>query len=77
MAKIQKMPVGTELKSSVVQHNLQDLYESAHDHLIKSSLPAAKEGSKRDIIVVDDGTNVYICVKTSRGWFRTAALTAI
>lgn len=75
--KTQKYPIGNTFQSSVMQLNLLDLFESAHDHDVKDSLPVANQGTARDLIIVDDGSNVYLCVKTSRGWFRTAALTAL
>lgn len=77
MPKTQPNPIGNDVKSSVLQQNLEELFDSAHDHAVHSSLPTANEGSSRDMVIVDDGTSVYICVKTSRGWFRTAALTAL
>lgn len=69
--------MGTDLKSPVVQKNFEELYQYAHEHDLRTTLPAASEGSPRDIVLVDTGSVVYICVKTKRGWFKTAALTAI
>lgn len=77
MAKTQKHPIGDDFNANVLQINYDQLFEVAHDHLVKSAVPTNKEGSPGDIIAVDDGTNVYAYFKTSRGWFRTAALTAI
>lgn len=77
MPRTQPNPVGNDLRSSVVQQNLEELFQLAHDHPVRSSLPTAAQGASGDMIIVDDGTNVYACFKTSRGWFRTAALTAI
>lgn len=77
MPKTQHNPVGNDLLPNVVQKNLEDLFEFAHDHVVRATLPAANEGSPRDIVIVDTGTDVYICVKTSRGWFKTVALAAI
>lgn len=77
MPRTQPNPVGNELKSSVVQQNLEELFEFAHDHTVRSSFPASSDGAPGDIAIVDNGTDVYICTRTSRGWFRTAALTAI
>lgn len=73
----QKYPIGNNFKSEVVQENLKQLFEASHEHQVMSSLPTARQGSVGDVITVDDGTNVYLCTKTSRGWFRTSALTAI
>lgn len=77
MSKTQPNPVGNELKSSVVQQNLEELFEFAHDHVVWPSFPTASAGAPGDMAIVDDGTAVYFVVKTSRGWFRSAALTAI
>lgn len=77
MPRTQPNPVGNNLKNSVVQQNLEELFEFAHDHPVRSTFPSASDGAPGDIVAVDDGTNVYACFKTSRGWFRTAALIAI
>ena len=75
--KTQKHPIGNDVKANVLQINLAELFELAHEHPVRAELPAAADGMPRDIVLVDDGTNVYLCVKTSRGWFRTTALTAL
>lgn len=75
--KTQKHPVGNKADPAVLQINFGELFEAAHEHPVKSAFPSPTDGAVRDIVVVDDGTNVYACFKTSRGWFRTAALTAI
>lgn len=77
MPKSMPRQVGNEVTASAAKYLFEELFESAHDHVVKSSLPADNEGTSRDIVIVDDGTSVFICVKTTRGWFRTAALTAI
>ena len=69
--------IGNDFNASTSQYLFEELFDSAHDHMIKSSLPSDNEGTPRDIVIVDDGTNVYICVKTTRGWFKTAAMTAL
>jgi hypothetical protein len=63
--------------SEVLQRNLESLFQLAHSHGVRVSFPGATDGAASDIVSVDDGTNVYLLVKTSRGWYRTAALTAI
>lgn len=75
--KTQKNPIGNLFNANVVQQNFAELFETAHDHMVKDSFPSAKDGAPRDIVVVDDGTNVYICVKTQRGWYKTASLSAV
>lgn len=73
----QKSPIGNEVKANVLQRNLEELFGFAHEHPIRSSFPAASEGSPRDIVIVDTGSAVHVCVKTTRGWFMSAAYTAI
>lgn len=77
MPKLQKNPMGTELKPSVVQKNFEELFQDSHDHQIRSTFPTDREGVARDIVIVDTGSAVYICVKTLRGWFKSAAMTAV
>lgn len=77
MALTQKHPVGNTVNPTILQYNLTDLFQAAHNHTVKSSFPAATDGAPQDMVIVDTGTAVYICVKTSRGWFKTAALSAV
>ena len=63
--------------SSTLQLTLDDLHQAAHDHLVLSSNPAVNDGATQTVSVVDDGTNVYLVVKTRRGWFKSTAFTAI
>lgn len=77
MAKTQPNPVGNSFNANVLQLNLEELFESAHDHIVRSTFPSSNEGSPRDIVLVDTGSAVHICIKTSRGWFQTVALTAV
>jgi hypothetical protein len=39
--------------------------------------PGVNDGAIQTLSIVDNGTNVYLIVKTKRGWFRTADLSAI
>jgi hypothetical protein len=75
--KTQKNPIGDNFRANILQLNLQELFQYAHDHLLRNTFPTAKEGVPRDIVLVDDGTSVYVCIKTSRGWFKSAAFTAV
>lgn len=77
MPKTQSNPIGNDFDAAVMQLNLQELFEASHDHMVRSTFPAANDGAVHDITIVDDGSAVYICVKTSRGWFKTAALSAV
>lgn len=63
--------------SATLQLTLADLFQSAHDHTVLPTNPRATDGTPQDIKIVDDGTNVYLAVKTSRGWFKGPNFTAI
>jgi hypothetical protein len=86
MAKTQKRsinppgPTDRELLtdySSTLQLTFDDLHQAAHDHLVLTANPAVNDGAIQTISIVDDGTNVYLAVKTKRGWYKSAAFTAI
>jgi hypothetical protein len=63
--------------SSTIQLTLDDLHQSAHDHLVLPVNPAVNDGSIQTISIVDNGTSVYLIVKTKRGWFKSSAFTAL
>lgn len=77
MPKTQENPLGNEANANMVQKNLEDLFEFAHDHIVRSTFPAPNEGTPRDLVIVDTGSAIHICIKTARGWFKTVALTAV
>lgn len=77
MPRTQNNPIGNTVIPSVVQKNLEELFELTHEHVIKTVEPGPNDGSPRDIVLFDDGTTVYLYIKTTRGWFRTAALTQV
>ena len=63
--------------TSVIQGSLGQLFQAAHDHLVLSENPAAKDGAIQAVSIVDTGKEVYLVVKTSRGWFKSPSFTAI
>lgn len=63
--------------AEIIQRNMDEIFQIAHQHGVRVTFPGATDGMASDIVSVDDGTSVYLLVKTSRGWFRTAALTAL
>lgn len=69
--------IGNEFNASAIKFLFEELFGDTHSHRVRSTFPTVNEGSPRDIAIVDDGSAVYICVKTSRGWFQTVALTAV
>lgn len=85
MATLQNDPVAPPTQyderlqdfAEIIQRNLGELFDLAHQHGVRIDFPGGTDGTASDIVSVDDGTNVYLLVKTSRGWFRTAALTAL
>lgn len=77
MSRTMPRGIGNDFNASTSQYLFEELFQLAHDHIIRTSLPSAQEGAVGDILGVDTGTIVYICIKTPRGWFKTAALTAV
>lgn len=63
--------------AGIIQRNLEEIFQLAHQHNVRIDFPGTTDGTASDIVTVDDGTNVYLLVKTSRGWFRTSALTTL
>ena len=60
--------------SGHIQLTFNDLYQSAHDHIVLTAKPKSNDGSVQTVSIVDDGTNVYLVVKTNRGWFKSNEL---
>lgn len=63
--------------SATIQLTFDELFQAAHDHLVLSADPNTNDGAIRAVSIVDNGTNVYLVVKTKRGWFKSAAFTAL
>jgi hypothetical protein len=63
--------------SSTLQLTFDDLFQAAHDHLVLTEDPAASSGAVQTVSIVDNGTNVYLVVKTKRGWFKSSNFTAL
>lgn len=71
--KTQPFPIGDEFKAEVVQRNLEDLFEDAHIHNLKTTAPLVNEGSVGDIIPVELNGIGYLYVKyPTIGWKRIA-----
>lgn len=77
MARTQPHPIGNTVIPSNLQLTLEELFQVAHEHVVRSTFPAASEGTPEDIVIVDTGSAVHICVKTANGWFKSAAFTAV
>lgn len=77
MPKSMPREVGNDYSASAVKYLFEQLFEDAHGHVVRRTLPTPQEGTPGDIAIVDTGSAVYIVVKISRGWFQTATLTAV
>lgn len=86
MAKSQQNPVNPPTPSDRptltdysrnIQSSMNVLFQAAHDHLVLKTKPSSGDGAVQTISIVDDGTNVYLAVKTSRGWFKSPNFTAL
>lgn len=65
MAKLQSKPVPDDV---VVQLNFEELFEDAHTHPIRTTIPTAAEGNVGDIILYETSTVTKIYVKFRGGW---------
>lgn len=60
-----------------IQESFDEIYQSLHDHTVRTSDPGREDGTVGDIVLVDDGTNKYLAIRYADGWFKTANLIAI
>jgi hypothetical protein len=83
MAKQQRRPLAPPLETdklfrdytAVIQNNLDDLFNDAHTHTIRTSIPLPTDGIVGDIVVVNLTGTYYIYVKVDNTvWKKTAAL---
>lgn len=84
MARQQSRPIAPPIRvdqqtlldfSSVVQDNLLDLYNVAHEHSTRTTVPLASEGVVGDMVLVFTSPSWYIYAKVDPStWLRTAAL---
>ena len=63
--------------SSTIQLTFDELFLAAHDHVVLPANPGPNDGAVQTVSIVDNGTSVYLVVKTRRGWFKSPAFTAI
>ena len=86
MAKSQRRPLNPPTSddrsllidyTSAIQGSFVDLFQAAHDHSVLVTNPKATDGAVQQISIVDTGSSVYLVAKTSRGWFKSSAFTAI
>lgn len=86
MSKVQLSPIAPPSNSdrdtlkdytSKIQEGFDALFQDAHDHGIRTQDPSSEEGQIGDIIPIDDGTNKYLVIRYSDGWYKTSNLTAL
>lgn len=83
MARQQRRPLAPPIESdklfrdftSVIQSNLDDLFNDAHTHSVRTSVPLGTEGVVGDIEIVNLLGTYYIYAKVnSTTWKHTVAL---
>jgi hypothetical protein len=83
MAKQQRRPLAPPLETdklfrdytSVIQSNFDDIFNDAHTHPLRTSIPLATEGIIGDIVLVNLLGTYYIYAKVDNAvWKKTAAL---
>jgi hypothetical protein len=83
MARQQRRPLAPPLETdklfrdytAVIQDNLDELFNVAHVHTVRTTVPLASEGSVGDIVIVNLTGTYYIYAKVdSAVWKKTAAL---
>ena len=74
-------PLATDARltgfSQIIQSSFGTLFQAAHVHKIVTAVPDTRTGAVGDIYILDDGTSIYLCVKTNRGWAKSSAFTLI
>lgn len=63
--------------AQIIQSAFGTLYQAAHVHAIVSVEPSDRTGNPGDIYLFDDGTNIYLYIKTGRGWAKSSGFTLI
>lgn len=69
--------IGLKNFSQVIQSSFYALFQAAHIHKIITVAPKANDGSVGDIYIFDDKTNIYLYIKTPRGWAISPSFTLI
>ena len=68
MSKTQSFPIANEAKTEVIQRNFQDLFEYAHEHSFRITIPSASEGTVGDLVLVYINNTCYLYAKLPVGW---------
>ena len=54
--------------AAILQDNFRELFQVAHQHIIKTTIPASNEGNVGDIALVESNSTFAIYVKFPAGW---------
>ena len=63
--------------ASILQQNLEELFNEVHSHEVLTSDPSSSDGEVGDIHLVDITTSKYLVIRYADGWYKTATLTAL
>lgn len=63
--------------SENIRANIFTLFQAAHIHRVITVAPKPNDGTVGDIYLFDDTTNIYLYIKTPRGWAVSSAFTLI
>lgn len=63
--------------SQIIQSCMQTLFQAGHVHRVITTAPKKNDGGPGDIYLFDDGTSIFVYIKTNRGWAKSAAYTLI
>lgn len=63
--------------SQIIQSCMQTLFQAGHVHKLITTAPKVNDGSVGDIYLFDDGTTIFVYIKTNRGWAKSSAYTLI
>jgi hypothetical protein len=63
--------------SQVIQNSFKQLFQAGHIHRVVTVAPKPNDGAVGDIYLFDDNTDIYLYIKTSRGWAKSSILTLI
>ena len=63
--------------SQVIQKSFKTLFQAGQIHRVLVVAPKPNDGEVGSIYLFDDGTSIYLYIKTNRGWAKSSTLTLI
>lgn len=63
--------------SQIIQSNMLALFQAGHIHKAITAAPKPNDGNVGDIYLFDNGTTIFVYIKTTRGWAKSSAYTLI